>query len=245
MMPDISLEEAAMRRSVSNNTFRDDYMEGFSIFETEFAKCTFVNCVFDGARIGLSKFYDCRFTDCSFRDTQMLSCEFYNSSTDKSCVWNRCDLSDMKFDKCDLSQNVLTDCKGFLLRIDDCQVTGASFKIDVHRQVSARLVIGGISCRRSNLTETNFRELNLEGSTFDSCDLRGADFSKCNLSSVSFVGSNMGNLQLFRANLTGARIAHAEISDLALDDVLSLDELLVSRDQHDTLLSFFRIRTEN
>ena len=244
-MPDISLEDAATRRTVSNTTFRDDYMDDFSIFETEFVQCTFTNCVFDSARIGLSKFYDCRFTDCSFRDTQLLSCKFYNPATEKACVWNRCDLSDARFDTCDLSHNKLTTCKGFMLHIDDCKATGAEFEIDVQRQISRRLIVGGIFCHRSNLSDASFKEQNLEGSTFDCCDLRGANFSRCNLSSVNFVGSNMSGLQLFRADLTGAKIAYAEIDDLEFDDVLSIDDLLVSRDQHDKILSFFRIVTDN
>lgn len=244
MMSEISLEIAATRRTVSNTIFRNDYMDGFSIFETEFVQCTFANCVFDGARIGLSKFYGCRFTDCSFRDTQMISCAFYDESTEKGCVWNRCDLSDAKFEKCDVSHNKLTACKGFMLHLADCNATAANFEIDVQRQISNRLIVGGISCHRSNLAEANFSALNLEGSTFDCCDLRGADFSKCNLTSVNFVGSNMGHLRLFGADLTGAKIAHADIDELTLDDVLSLDELRVSQDQHEKILRFFRIRTD-
>jgi len=54
----------------------------------------------------------------------------------------------------------------------------------------------------------------------------------------------MGNLHLFRADLTGAKTAHADIDELALDDVLSLDELRVSQDQHERILSFFRIRID-
>lgn len=244
-MPVISLEDAATRRSVSNTIFRDDYMDGFSIFETEFVQCAFVNCVFDSARIGLSKFYDCRFTDCSFRDTHMMSCEFYDEFAEKGCVWKRCDLSDAMFEKCDLSYNELTVCKGFMLHLDDCRAMSANFEIEVHRQISNRLIIGGILCHRINLAEANFANLNLEGSTFDCCDLRGANFSKCNLTSVNFVGSNMGNLRLFRADLSGARIAHADIDELSLDDVLSLDELRISQDQHEKMLRFFRIRTDD
>ncbi len=245
MKSEISLEEAAMRRTVSNNTFRDDYIDGFSIFETEFVQCAFVNCTFDSARIGLSKFQDCRFTDCSFRDVQMISCDFYDESTERGCVWNRCDLSYAKFEKCDLSQNGLKACKGFMLNLSDCKAIGAKFEINVQRQVSNRWVVGGISCHRTNLTETDFRELNLEGSTFDCCDLRNADFSKCHLMAVDFVGSNMGNLQLFKADLTGAKIAHADIDELALEDILSLEDVLVSQDQHEMLLRFFRIRTDS
>lgn len=243
-MYEIPLEEAAARRTVSNTIFRDDYMDGFSIFETEFVQCKFTNCVFDSARIGLSKFSDCCFADCSFRGIQMMSCDFYDESTEKGCVWNRCDLSDAKFEKCDLSHNVLRACKGFMFHLDGCKATAANFEIDVQRQISNRLIVGGISCHRSNLAEADFSELNLEGSTFDCCDLRGADFRKCNLTSVNFIGSNMGNLQLFRADLTGAKIAHADIDELMLDEVLSLDDILVSRDQHEIILKFFRIRTD-
>lgn len=241
----MSLEDAAGQKAVSRKTFRDDDMSGFSIFETEFSNCEFVNCIFDGGRIGLSQFYDCRFANCSFRGANLQSCLFNNADGERRCVWSGCDLSDAMLVKCNLTNNALTACKGFNLRIEECNASGAKMKIDAHRYVKNRLVIGGLSCHRTKFYEADFKEQNLESSVFELCDLRSADFSGCNLSSANFAGANLNNARLSAATLSGAIIAHATIDELDVSGILSIDDLGISQDQQEKILAQFRIRVLN
>lgn len=226
-------------------SFRDDYLDGFSIFETSFSQCEFVNCIFDGGRLGLSTFHDCRFIGCSFRDSRLQSCRFNDADGEQRCAWSHCDLSDAVLTDCDLSRNIFTACKGFALRLESCNATEVQMKMDVHRQISNRHVVGGLSCHRTKLYEADLRDQNLEGSTFEFCDLRGADLGRCNLNSVNFAGSNLNTMCLTRATLTGAILAHADIDELDITEALSIDDLTISRDQQEKVLAQFRIRVLN
>jgi fluoroquinolone resistance protein len=238
----MKLEDASARRQVLGATFRSDCLDDFSIFETEFSNCSFLDCVFDGGKIGMSTFHNCRFTDCSFRDSKLLSCRFNNSDLDQRCIWSRCDLSDATFVDCDLSRNQLAACKGFMLRLDGCTLTEAKIDIDVHRHVNSKLNLGGMSCHKSNFYEASMVNQNLHSSTFENCDLRGADLSGSNLTSVNFLGSNL-NATLFKnALLTGVNLAHADIDELDFSLTLALEDITISNDQRDTLLEYFRVK---
>lgn len=190
----------------------------------------------------MSAFHSCRFTDCSFRDARLLSCQFNDAGGKHKCVWLRCDLSDATLIECDLSGNLLSSCRAFMLRLENCDASGALMEIEVHRQVSARQIMGGLSCHRTKLIEADLHELDLEGSTFDCCDLREADLSRCGLTSVNFVGSNLNGARLRGAILTDANIAHADIDDLALAEAASLERLVISPNQRDAVLAQFGIK---
>ncbi|MFT6653205.1 MAG: fluoroquinolone resistance protein [Celeribacter sp.] len=237
----MTLEEASARRQVTAATFRNDGLDGFSIFETEFVDCVFVNCVFDGEKIGMSGFHNCRFTDCSFRDTRMLSCQFNTTDLDQKCVWSRCNLSDATLVECDLSRNQMVACKGFLLRLESCNLTEAQMDIDVHRHVNARLNMGGLSCHKSNFYEARMVNQDLQGSTFELCDLRGANLSGSNMSTVNFLGSNLNGIVLKKTALTGVNLAHADIDELDLSPALTTDNMTISPDQRDILLRYFGV----
>ncbi|MEY8098494.1 pentapeptide repeat-containing protein [Falsihalocynthiibacter sp. S25ZX9] len=238
----ITLEDASALRQVTGEIFRNDCLDDFSIFETEFYDCAFVDCTFDGGKIGLSKFQNCRFTDCSFRDVKLLSCQFYDADTEQRCVWSRCDLSDANLVDCDLSSNQLLACKGFMLRLENCILSAAEIDIDVHRRVNARFNMGGMSCSRTSFFKARMKGQDLQGSTFEICDLRGADLGGCNLSSANFAGSNLNNTLLRNASLTGANLAHADIDELDFSQARSLDDLTISADQSETLLNYFGVK---
>ncbi len=244
MVP-MSLEEAAGLQNVSEKSFRDEVLDDLAIFETTFFRCEFVNCIFDGGRIGLSTFHDCQFIGCSFRDAKLQSCRFSGEEETQRCTWSRCDLSNAVLLKCDVSHNVFGDCLGFMLRLEDCDAGEAQLKLDVQRQINHRHIMGGFSCVRTKLQDADLNGLNLESSTFEFCDLRGANLAGCNLSSASFAGSNLNGTRLTRAVLTGASIAHAQIDELDLTEALTTDDLTISRDQQEKVLAQFRIRVLN
>lgn len=240
-MAAITLLDAAARRQITGETFREDSLDDFSIFETEFLECAFVDCIFDGGKIGMSTFHNCRFIDCSFRDAKLLSCQFNDVANEKRCVWSRCDLSDATYVDCDLSRNQLLACKGFMLRLENCNLSSAQINIELHRHVNTRYVMGGISCHRTNFFEASMSEQDLEGSTFEMCDLRGADLSGCNLSSVNFTGSNLSDALIRNALLTNANLTHADIDDLDFTQALDLSDLTISVDQRDRMLKHFGV----
>lgn len=240
-MAAITLLDAAESRQVKGVVFREDSLDRFSIFETEFLECVFVDCVFDGEKIGMSTFHGCRFTGCSFRDTRLISCQFNEADGEKRCIWSGCDLSDTIFEGCDLSSNQFTACKGFKLRLEKCNFSAVQLNMDPHRHVNARHVVGGISCYRTDLSDTDMSGQNLEGSIFELCDLRRADLSGCNLSFVNFVGSNLNTTRITNSLLTNAMIAHADIDELDFNQALDLTDLTISSDQQDRMLQHFGI----
>lgn len=240
-MAAITLLDAAERRQVTGEVFRNDSLDKFSIFETAFFECDFVDCVFDGEKIGMSTFHNCRFTECSFRDTRLISCQFNDADAEKRCVWSRCDLSDTTFENCDLSSNQFLACRGFKLRLEKCNFSAVQMNIDPHRHVNARHVVGGISCYRTDLSDADISGQNLEGSKFEICDFRRADLSGCNLSSVNFIGSNLNNARINNSLLTNARIPHADIDELDFTQALDLNDLIISADQRDRMLKHFGI----
>lgn len=244
-MATMTLEEAATRRQVTGERFRADGLDGFSIFETDFTECSFVDCMFDGGKVGMSKFRNCHFTDCSFRDTTLLSCQFNEGGDDEYCVWKACDFSDAFLSECDLSKNRFIKCRGFMLRLKDCNLSETEVDLEVHRSTNARHIIGGISCYRTRFLEANFTGQDLEGSTFEFCDVRGANFNKCNLTSVKFVGSNLNGASIRNASLVCTNLAHSEIEELDLTQADELSDLMISAEQRDYVLKCFRVTVLN
>lgn len=83
-----------------------------------------------------------------------------------------------------------------------------------------------------------------EESQFNHCDLRETDFSHSRLTGVRFQNAILSNATFNEAILNETIIAPAEIEGFDVGVVQSHDNLVVSRDQHETILNSFSIRTQ-
>jgi uncharacterized protein YjbI with pentapeptide repeats len=223
--------------------FAGEDLEELYIVETEFRDCRFAECNFDHGRIHAATFANCRFARCSFKEAEFSECLFIDSESQAGSLWEYCTLSEAKFTRSNLSMNKMIKCDAYLLSLTECAAMGLQFEAEVHRKISKKLMIGGLRISKCKMQYTVFSPANLDESTFESSDLRDCSFAGCGLSRASFRGSSLNNTDFADAILDGADLSYATFDALDLASMASYRAAVVSRDQHENILSSLGLLT--
>lgn len=239
-----SLEQILLEgREVEDVVFIDEDITDFAASDATFIRCHFKECTFDGARFSNCRFTQCRFSNCSFLETSFHTTHFTDRTNQKGSEWALCNLSEARFTDCDLSMSVFSKSECYLMEATNCSAMGLKFDAQVHRRVSNRLAMGGVKFEACKLQYAQFVKGNFEDSKFLSCDLRDSSFSGSDLSRCQLRGSSLHNIDLSGATLNNADISYATFDQLFLSDIFSHVDLIVSRDQHETILKSIGIWT--
>ena len=227
---------------IVDKQFHGDDLEELHMAEARFRGCRFADCNFDRT-IRSTSFFNCQFVRCSFKEAEFSDCLFVDSERQAGSVWEYCMLSEAKFARSNLGMNRMVKCDAYLLTFEDCAAMGLQFEAEVHRRISKKLMVGGLRVTKCKLQYAVFAPSNLEESTFESSDLRDCSFAGCNLSRSSFRGSSLNNADFSEATLDGATLAYATFDTLDLASIASHRAAVVSRDQHENILSSLGLLT--
>jgi uncharacterized protein YjbI with pentapeptide repeats len=116
------------------------------------------------------------------------------------------DLSDTRFDACDLANVVLQEATVERVEIVGSRLTGFRTFEAIYRDVVLR------DC---NASLGQFRYTTFKGARFEGCDLSGADFHASDLRGVVFDDCNLTG-----ARLSGTKLDGADLRGSLLDDVV-------------------------
>ena len=208
----------------------------YNLHELDFDGCEFAGCVFDESTIRGSRFVACRFNKCDFKETTFSNCRFGEGNESSACIWTNCNLAEAKFEDCNLGLNKFVKCSAYMTAFRKCAASGLQFEADVHKKVSARLVMGGVIFEECRLQYATFREKNYSESKFEKCDLRDVSFWRSDLTNCSFVGSALNNIDFDGAVLDRAAITYATFDEFKLDGMASYAGMFVSREQQQVIL---------
>lgn len=239
-----NLEQILMQCGESEEeVFSGEDVSDFAASDVIFVRCHFKDCTFDGARFANCRFVQCRFSNCSFLETAFHTTHFADKEVHKGSEWVLCNLSEARFTDCDLSMSIFSKSECYLMEATNCSAMGLKFDAQVHRRVSNRLAIGGVKFEGCKLQYGQFVKGNFEDSKFLSCDLRDTSFAGSDLSRCQLRGSSLHNIDLSGATLDNADISYATFDQLFLGEIFSHADLIVSRDQHETILKSIGIWT--
>lgn len=240
----LSLEQTLMKcGEATEEVFFGEDITDFAASDAVFVKCHFKDCTFDGARFTNCRFMQCRFSNCSFLETKFHTSHFTDRENQKGSAWVLCNLSEATFTDCDLNMSSFSKSECYLMEVTSCSAMGLKFDAQVHRRVSNRLVMGGVKFEKCKLQYAQFIKGNFEDSKFFSCDLRDTSFAGSDLSRCQLRGSSLHNIDLSGATLNNADISYATFDQLFLSEIFSYADLIVSRDQHETILRSIGIWT--
>lgn len=172
------------------------------------------------------KFEDCRFSDCKFID----------GARQTGTVWKYCNLAEAQFTDCNLGMNKLEKCEAYLLQFLDCAAAGIQIEVEVHRQISQQLMMGGMVMDGCKMQYAVFTAGNYAESRFEKCDLRDCSFAGSNLSEVSLRESQLENTDFTGATLDGADLAGAAFERFDLSVIASYRGMVISQGQHEAIL---------
>lgn len=220
----------------------DHRFDGLDLFRAKFAGlifsgCEFSNCVFDEAAISDCAFVRCRFVRCQFAEAAIANTRFAEAEEGTGCTWSFCSLTETRFADCNLSLNKIANGTAHLAAFKGCSGMGLVFEADVHKQISKRLIVGGVKFVDCRLQYAVFQGRDLSNSVFQRCDLRDASFRKADLTNASLSGSALANVDFASAVLDGASIAGATFEELKLHEMRSYAGLIVSQDQASIILN--------
>lgn len=239
-MSDLSHAINAAAPVVGQRFDRDD-LQDFHIGEVEFRQCRFSNCTFDEVRFRRVKFVGCVFDNCRFKESLFEDCIFCEGET--GCEWRYCDLSKAEFLRCNLGLNKTIGCEAYRLALSDCAAPGIRLDLDCQKKVRTQVIGGGVSFVRCKLQYAYFAPADYQESRFEGCDLRDATLSGCDLRYSSLRGSCLNNCDLSGATLDHADLSHATFDEIDLQSMQSFHAALVTRDQHEALVTSLGLRT--
>ncbi len=235
------LVRAAGAAPVVGQAFADEYLEETTVSQLRFEECSFSNCNFDYAVLKQAYFINCRFTSCSFKETVFEDAQFCEGETANE--WRYSDLAGAVFRRCNLSLNKFIGCDGIDLQLIECAAQGTKFDINVHRKIASKIIPVGIRFEKCKLQYADFSGADLTESIFESSDLRDVNFAGCDLSHASLRGSAINNADFEGSILDNANMAHATFDAFDLQAPQSHRRLVVSRDQHESILATMGIVT--
>ncbi|MDO1581218.1 pentapeptide repeat-containing protein [Rhizobium oryzicola] len=205
------------------------------ISTAEFRRCRFSNCVFEEAKFRSVKFVGCVFDHCRFKEAAFEDCIFCEGET--ACEWRYCDLSKAEFHRCNLSLNKTIGCDAYLLVLKDCAAPGIRLDLNCQKKVRTQVIGGGVNFTKCKLQYAHFAASDYRESRLESCDLRDVTLSGCDLSHSSLRGSSLNNCDLTGAILDHADLSHATFDQLDLQALQSFHAAIVTRDQHEALVT--------
>lgn len=236
------LEQALRSASpVIEARFDGEEMEEAHIADIEFRACRFTQCKFDTATFRSARFYGCVFDHCSFRETIIEDCQFCEGET--GCEWRYCDLSKAEIRRSNLSLNTMTGSTAYLTAFSDCSAAGIRLDLETQRKIRTQIMAGGVTFRTCKLQYAAFSPADFRESVFESCDLRDASLAGCNLTQASFRGSSLHNIDFTGSTLDHADLSHASFDALDLTSLASFHAAVVTRDQHEAILSSLGLLT--
>jgi fluoroquinolone resistance protein len=212
-LPDLKLKNCL----IQNGDFSQSQLEGLIADQ-----CRFLDCSFRSANLDHSHFKGCRFVNkethegCSFRFSEM-----------KNATIEECDLSFVRFHRCDLYDLTVTDT---MMRAVDFSESTFARVLSKTRQL-VRLEVKDSNFERANLRGLNLSSMQAERSKFayalmEECDLSGALLLECDL----------GNAELLSAILNDANLSGSNLHGLDLRSLKSFSGLLIMESQQKQLL---------
>jgi len=166
-----------MNMSLDKDYFEKETITKYSLVKgnldrKEFQGCQFAGCSFTECKFQYCKFIECSFIDCvlsavnpvdsRFRDVKFLKCKVIGVDWTKAP-----EVSDLKF--------------------DDCQINYSNFSM---------LKIPGIRIVKCIAKEVNFTETDLSKGDFRKTDFEKSRFFKTNLSEADFRGATSYNIDV-------------------------------------------------
>lgn len=209
--------------TLSKCVLRDVQLTGSCLQDARFAEVRLIRCRFANVDMRDAIFEDCSFID----DAGHTGTQFAFSRLDQA-RFRRCDLSFAKIDRSTL----------FGVEFDACNMRGAEFhKADFSRTFGRKLVKTAARMRGCNL---EFADLN--GVRMPDCDLSNSSFREAVLFDSDLEGADLRGSDLVLALTAGAKFARADlrgadVTDLNLRELATLEGLIVSADQQTHLLA--------
>lgn len=207
-----------------------------------FSACLFQDCDFEGSTFIDCTFADCLFDGCKFREATFVRCRLGGGADERPSRWRFCDLSQARFEGCNLALCEIAECQAFETVFDKCSCLGLKFDAEVHRRIGKSKVTGGVRFQECRMQFAVFTPADYETCVFETCDLRDVDFSRGNYTRASFRGSVLHNVDFKGATLDEADISAATFDTFPLSDLFSAQGLVVSRDQQEPILASMGIR---
>lgn len=241
MAEDTSPLLSAGGEPLSDQSFDGDTAEDALIENRQFRNCHFSGCNFDFATIQSCQFINCRFDSCSFKETVFEDCHFCEEET--GSIWRYSNLSRSAFRRTNISLCHFIGCEACEMTLEECSAQGAKFDLDVHRKIASKVIHGGLRAEKCKFQYAEFSSADLSESRLEGCDLRDANFSGCNLTQASLRGSSIHNTDFQQTILDGANLAHASFDDIDFAGMASHHGVVVSRDQHENILTSMGIIT--
>lgn len=226
---------------LTDMVFEGEDILGLEIRDRHFTACAFQDCDFEGSRFIGCTFVGCRFHGGKFREVRFVGCKF-GSDEKRPAKWRFCDLSQARFEDCNLSLVEIDGGTTFETTFDKCSCLGLKFEAEVHRHIGRKKMAGGVRFEGCRLQFAVFRPADYEDSLFESCDLRDVDFSRGNYSRVSFRGSVLHNADFTGATLDEAILSGATFDTFPLTSLFSHHGLVVSPDQQEAMLAAIGVR---
>ncbi len=223
--------------------FEDENLQDALVDDVSFIRCQFSACNFDYATIQRSNFIHCRFENCSLKEAVFEDCRFCEG--EDGTLWRYSDLSKAAFRRANLSLNQFIGCQAYKLTLDECAAQGAKFNLDVHRKIASKTIHGGLHVDRCKMQYADFSGGDLAESRLESSDLRDADFSGCDLSNASLRGSALNNTDFSQCILDGANLTYSTFDEIDFSATASHHRVIISRDQHETVLASMGILTRD
>ena len=226
----------------------DADLSGVDFAEIDHAGATLTQCIlrdvqFTGtclqdARLTQVRLIRCRFANVDMRDAIFEDCSFIDDAGHTGAQFAFSRLDQARFRRCELSFAKIDRSTLFGVEFDACNMRGAEFhKADFSRTFGRKLVKTAATLRGCNL---EFADLN--GVRMPDCELSNSNFREAVLFDSDLEGADLRGSDLVLALTAGAKFARADlrgadVADLNLRELATLEGMIVSAGQQPHLLA--------
>jgi len=197
---------------IENKTYSDMRIDDATFCGEKLQNCRFIRCDFTGADLG-----ETAFTDCSF----------YDESQQLGCRFERAQLRESSFIRCDLTMANFKHIDAIGCEIRESKASGADFRgASFMNMITSRSYFCRAYMTKNNFSYANFQKVvlekcelwenrwtgaNLLGANFSGSDLSGGEFHQIDWATADFThcditNSELGDLNIRRVNLEGVKI---------------------------------------
>ena len=187
--------EIESKTDYTSRVFREVNAKQFTVQQSVFDGCRFVDCDFSGVR-----FTDSRFVDCQFENS---NCNSVNCDRSKfiGATFRHCKVTGVNWTTLDWSSYRL----GLPLLFEWC---------DISFSVFSSLILRELCLRDCKARDVDFSECNLEGADFCRTDFQDSRFSACRLDKCDFRGATNYLVDPFDNSIENARFSSPEVLSL-------------------------------
>jgi uncharacterized protein YjbI with pentapeptide repeats len=182
--------------SSTKQVYENQEFQSLSLIGRDFCRKEFSNCVFKS----------CDFNECNFQGTLFID-----------CVYNCCNLANIKVDNCNFRGVVFNDCK--LINVSFAAINFFLLNWEFRKCKIELCNFGGLKMKRSRfiesiVRETSFINVDLRDSDFAGSDLQGSKFHNALLENVNFVGARNYYIDPSSNKIKKAKFSYPEVLSL-------------------------------